>query len=357
MPLWIWISLLASLASALTIVDPPGSSLNLSDGIFTSSLGPVNFVQGEVVLRIEINHDPFIQNSLIMSYKQSHRLMQFLREVSYKLTVTQKTQIMVSMNNFVTYLGQCLRHTPHSFLVNQFNATRIDDIKTAWDTELTHVLFQRHAFRPSNLTQRDVTPNLSSPNLSSFTPRSRRGLIDIGGSFLNTVFGVATEKQFFALDDTVKNMSIDYVNSLHLMSTKTSALQDNIKANLKRLDIRLSELQKRFLQDKYETSTFPDVRFTAEHLSNTLMHIAHFQAEFNTERSLLKTGIVPHIFSDVELETIIAYGHRQFSHLRFPLSLADRNADVSSVYHLLKCTRVIKQQYFIIFPFVSQKLV
>ena len=184
--------------------------------------------------------------------------------------------------------------------------------------------------------------------------RTKRGLLDVGGTLLSAVFGVSTESE---LRDARKELQGEIKEVAHISEViqiqahKAEARMSDALSHIKSATESL--LSVRLRENRLES--FVQCSIILEHLEAVTLHLYDLMNETSTQKTLLQRGIVTQILTADQLKEIILKGLDIFRSYSFPLNLNDlNNRNISQFLSLLHSETSERQGYFHIFvPFID----
>ena len=182
--------------------------------------------------------------------------------------------------------------------------------------------------------------------------RSKRGLVDVGGSILSAVFGVSTEQELSEVKSEFEQNIGNVEKSTKLIQTKQAeARMADALSHIKSATESLMSVQVR----ESRLETFTQMSIILEHLETVVLHLDDLIRETCTHQTLLQRGIVPQLISANQLLTLIEEGKDTFRSHNFTLDLQGlNNRNISSYLNLLHAEPSTNISNFHIFiPFVN----
>ena len=186
--------------------------------------------------------------------------------------------------------------------------------------------------------------------------RSKRGLVDVGGSILSAVFGVSTEKELSEVKSEFEQNIGNVVRSTKLIQIQTKQAEPRMTDALSHIKSATESLMSVQVRES-RLETFTQMSIILEHLETVVIHLNDLIRETSTHRTLLQRGIVPQLISANQLRTLIEEGKDIFRSHSFPLDLQGlNNRNISSYLNLLHAEPSTNTSTFNIFiPFVNSE--
>lgn len=201
-----------------------------------------------------------------------------------------------------------------------------------------------------NLTLHHINDSLRTGIYESKDLRPRRALLDMGGTLLQAVFGVATDKDLALVKDSLINQT----KQLQISQNKVTVITNVLKNSF----IKLSEAmidQNEYLKKSERKSYLKSKAMnTISLVGDSIMLINIIMAEYNKVIGLLRRGIVPRKTIPLDaLKKIIKEGNIRFWGTKF----ADNKENISS--HMIETITVHKTanpfNFVLHVPFISKE--
>ena len=210
-------------------------------GALVTPQGRLNFITAIMVIDLKLEVDQYVQNQMKEIYDHTEHLLQFFKVCQLYMSLPQKAAIEALVKSISYTFGEILNLMPSDFVHNTLKFASIAQLESNWRQlafdalqrinigtrekhVAPHVLHHssmpltpsertiRTTTIPPKFVQNDMTPQnttYTSRDVHRKSPRkiypkyrvgiqhteykrTKRGLLDIGGSLLSAVFGVST---------------------------------------------------------------------------------------------------------------------------------------------------------------------
>ena len=210
--------------------------------------------------------------------------------------------------------------------------------------------------QPRNDTNFTSTFNLSTGKIipkQRKNSRSRRGLINIGGDILHSIFGVSTDKQVEDAKNQAHNEYLRILNSARSIEVRAEKAQHRVTDALTHLEQAQALANLRDREDRVET--FLQISSIWGKINNLLLYLLSLADEVGDRITLLQSGQVPPIVNAQQLTQLIKEGADKFNELVFPYDVKELNSRTLTNYlSLLHVQRSDSPYlYYLLIPFVA----
>ena len=184
--------------------------------------------------------------------------------------------------------------------------------------------------------------------------RTKRGLLNIGGTLLSAVFGVSTEGE---LRDARRELQGEIKEVAHIsevVQIQALKAENRMKDALSHIKSATESLLSVQLWEN-RLESFVQCSIILEHIEAVTLHLYDLMRETSTHKTLLQRGIVPQVLTATQLKEIILKGLDIFRSYSFPLSLNDlNNKSISKFLRLLHSEKSDRPGYFhVFFSFIN----
>ena len=187
-------------------------------GSLVSNHGTVNFIAGVMIATVKLESQIYIENQLEIVFAKGLDKLTLFRHGGISLSGPQKLAIE---NEYVKpptcSFHKLLQLVSHEFITEKLGFESVELLEKFWRLKayesLSSVNLAQSRRNPFIYQQLCNTSDINSRNSSHANSRSRRGLINIGGDILHSIFGVSTDKQ---VEDAKNQAHSEYLGILNL---------------------------------------------------------------------------------------------------------------------------------------------
>ena len=354
-------------------------------GALISPKGKVKFVSSVLHVHMHLQVDSYVETQLKEVYIHTENILQLIKVGGIYLSAHQKAAVEALIKSISYAFGDVLDFLPEKFVRTHLNFVSVDQLEREWRQLCFDAINrinvenrERHVVGPIPKNEISVdTTTISSMrpkptvqndqawgNYTSVTlvhpkfrrNRSKRGLVDVGGSILSAVFGVSTEKELSEVKSEFEQNIGNVVRSTKLIQIQTKQAEARMTDALNHIKSATESLMS-VQERESRLETFTQMSIILEHLETVVIHLNDLIRETSTHRTLLQRGIVPQLISANQLRTLIEEGKDIFMSHSFPLDLQGlNNRNISSYLNLLHAEPSTNTSTFHIFvPFVNSE--
>ena len=161
--------------------------------------------------------------------------------------------------------------------------------------------------------------------------RSRRGLINIGGDILHSIFCVSTDKQVEDAKNQVHSEYLRILNSARSIEVRAEKAQHRVTDALSHLEQATQALAN--LRDREGgVETFLQVSSIWGKINNLLLYLLSLAHEVGDRITLLQSGQIPPIVNAQQFAQLIKEGADKFNELVFPYEVKGLNSRTLTNY-------------------------
>ena len=373
-------------------------------GALVTPQGKLNFITAIMVVDLKLEVDHYIQDQMKEIYDHTEHLLQFFKIGQLYMSLPQKAAIDALIKSISYTFGEILHLMPSEFIQDTLKFASIDQLESDWRQLVfdalqrinigtrekhvaPHVLHHssipltpsertvRTTTTPPKFVQNDMTPHnvtYTPRDVHSKSPRgvhpkyrvgtqytgykrTKRGLLDIGGSLLSAVFGVSTEQELRNARDKLQGEIKEVAHISEIVQIQALKAESRMKDALTHIKSATESLLSVQLREN-RLESFVQCSIILEHIEAVTLHLYDLMRETSTHKTLLQRGIVPQVLTASQLKEIILKGLDTFRSYSFPLSLNElNNKNISEFLRLLHSEKSDRSGYFhVFFPFINR---
>ena len=393
------ILIVATLIVALHALDPP------SHGAVIEEVGNLRLVEGVLLAKSDLNIQRYLEENTVQAYEQMKRILDIIRVNRQGVSSVQLATLerKVVTNSFL--FRQLLDHLDGSFIQRRMNVSDYQSLEEKWRNYVYDAIHGSKApekvegcecpfpeceapcWRDREVVEEEETTTEESSEGSVYedcnvqvgeqTPygvitaarrleicraretafgrpgalrRVKRAWFDLGGLVLNKIFGVATEGELKATNETLKAVHI----STHQLEVKSNHLASMIEHALSYIKVAFTKIEGN-RNHIASLQNYVVISQLIDEVTGITRHLLTIAVEVDTRIALLKKGMVPPMLTVDQILSLIHEGKSQFMKLDFPFPEEDMIRQNHTKYTaLLKALPTEDPHVFlIVVPFVD----
>ena len=198
-------------------------------GSLVSNHGTVHFIAGVMIATVKLESQIYIENQLEIVFTKGLDILTLFRHGGISLSGPQKLAIENEIREASYSFHKLLQLVSYQFIKEKLGFESVKLLEEFWRQKAYESLAsvniaqsRRNPFITQQQPRNDSRTNFTSTfNLSTGkiipkqrkNSRSRRGLINIGGDILHSIFGVSTDKQVEDAKNQAHNEYLRILNS------------------------------------------------------------------------------------------------------------------------------------------------
>jgi hypothetical protein len=337
---------------------------SLGNGVLANEIGTVNFVQAQLVVKIDYNFLDYVTKAATDIHGTMGNILRTLTTVS--LSTRHQTTILDQITNTGIAFKLLIQRIGRRAL-RQLGYLTIrgleQDLKDKWVR--AKIGLRDNTRRGTNTTTRPDQPNPSEIVKSNLTSssnvtkpktthleRQKRGFFDLGGKLVKSVLGLATEDDLSALRDSFKDINQGVVTSLKKLELQFHRLQETLVVLLDQATDALEEIEE-LHHEVEELNLFMLLLNTVNNIREGIDFITLLTIDGQIKIAQLRLGHVPPVIGFEDLDELVKEGREHFRDLCiFPYIYTENN--VTDVIYKLGVRTLSEDNFAIILPFVSR---
>ena len=337
-------------------------------GSLVSNHGTVHFIAGVMIATVKLESQIYIENQLEIVFTKGLDILTLFRHGGISLSGPQKLAIENEIREASYSFHKLLQLVSYQFIKEKLGFESVKLLEEFWRQKAYESLAsvniaqsRRNPFitqqQPRNDSNYTSTFNLSTGKViprQKKNSRSRRGLINIGGDILHSIFGVSTDKQVEDAKNQAHNEYLRILNSARSIEVRAEKAQHRVTDALTHLEQATQALANlRDREDRVET--FLQISSIWGKINNLLLYLLSLADEVGDRITLLQSGQVPPIVNAQQLTQLIKEGADKFNELVFPYDVKELNSRTLTNYlSLLHVQRSDSPYlYYLLIPFVA----
>ena len=276
-------------------------------------------------------------------------------EVSAQNSPFAVSQVVTKGKLKVGYLGILLELLPSSSINKTLEEARLllqlAKTKASQHSKTSFINLRIEAIEETIQMLRDTFERFHN---GSYSSRTKRAWLDLGGNFLKTVFGVATEKDVQLIKLENKKDTDNIKIALNKMSIDNQILKTSIRKLAEAIEMQYNFLDENIFHVSQSTFNYMHIMNALSLASDTLFLGNILTLQYKEISSSLNRGIIPpNIISTKIIEKIINEGKINFPDNIFSVDLKNVNEVLEQV-EIKKTKDIFK--YILYFPMVSDTI-
>ena len=276
-------------------------------------------------------------------------------EVSAQNSPFAVSQMVTKGRIKVGFLGVMLEILPSASINNTLEEARLllqlAKTKASQHSKTSFINLRIEAIEETIQMLRDTFERFHN---GSYSSRTKRAWLDLGGNFLKTVFGVATEKDVQLIKLENKKDTDNIKIALNKMSIDNQILKTSIRKLAEAIEMQYNFLDENIFHVSQSTFNYMHIMNALSLASDTLFLGNILTLQYKEISSSLNRGIIPpNIISTKIIEKIINEGKINFPDNIFSVDLKNVNEVLEQV-EIKKTKDIFK--YILYFPMVSDTI-
>lgn len=360
------------------------------NGAIIEEVGTLQLVEGVLMAKSDLNIQSYLEANTVASYVHMKAVLDTIKANRQGLSSAQLATLerKVVTNSFV--FRQLLTHLDESFTTNKLNASNYDELEETWRNYVYQALHGSDAPKVAEgcvcpfpeceapcykdrKAQEEATTEETSAwkrnpcwdegdcdgmdivrafHENEGISRQKRGWFNLGGLGLKVIFGLATEADVKATNESLKQVRM----STHALEIKSHHLAGMVEHALKYIRSAFEKIEGNWNHVE-ALRNYVLMSQMLDEIMSISRHLLTLAVEAETRISLLKKGLVPPMLTSEQLVSLIMEGRRQFMNLDFPLAEMNHIKKNHTKYMgLLKALPTEDPHiYLICVPFVDQE--
>ena len=355
------------------VIDGDG---NYTSGVPSPQLGSLVTLRGEIeftggvyFVTLNIQAELYIEEEAAKTYNSMLDFLHILEHGGIRMSFAQLRMIEQQIVELSYSFADLFKHVATGYIQKTFNVSSIEELEQNWRdlvyrslskvtiTKLNHSVVPALESRVvQNNTSNGKTLGKKIVNHPKFKSgkRERRGLIDLGGALLHTLFGVAQDSDIKTLEekeDDKLNKVIKATRTIEIVAERNNERVGQALIHIKNAIERLQPVAER--ENRIEA--FVQLESILEHLSNVAHYLLNLGREVETRITLLQEGLVPPIITSDELKIVLVEGERKFPNLKFPYAVGElKNSNLAKYLKVIHAEPTNEPYVFILsIPYVG----
>ena len=305
------------------------------NGAIVSSPSITKVVKAFSLIKIDIDPSKSINTKASAILDQTDKIIDFIQSVN--LTQSQLEVIHRNLHEHLNVLFSILEKVgPSSDIRRKYNLYSANGLKNYYRNRLKLVFL-----------------NNSTDPKKQILIRPKRGLINIGGEILKTLFGTATDEDLQTLTDQTRASLQGLSHTMTIFGIDLVEMHSNMNRLLTHVRLIISQMEK-FEENINQLDVFfklsQTVQFTADYIEQLLIIFNKYE----TSITFMDNGILSKLITHSVLKTAISEARNKFPELDFPFTFSSQN--ISLIYSFLHVEKTkVPFQYLIPLPLVSKE--
>ena len=344
-------------------------------GSLVTLKGDLEFITGVYIVNVNIRAETYIEEQAANTYDKMLDILHILEHGGIRMSYTQLKTMEQKIVDVSYTFAELFTHMTSGYLQKNFNVSSIEELEKDWRAlvyrSISKVTITKmsNSIVPSlesrvdrNIIDRNITVSgKDTGNKKIDHPKFRnkkrvtRGLIDLGGSLLHSLFGVAQDSDIENLkekEDAKLNRIINATRTIEIVAEKNEEKVSQALTHIKGAIERLQPIAER--ENRLET--FLQLESILEHLSNVAHYLLSLGREVETRVTLLQEGLVPPIINSEDLKQLLNEGLRKFPNLKFPYEIENlKNSNLGMYLKLIHAESTSRPYMFILsIPYIAK---
>ena len=201
-------------------------------GSLVSNHGTVHFIAGVMIATVKLESQIYIENQLEILFTKGLDILTLFRHGGISLSGPQKLAIENEIREASYSFHKLLQLVSYEFIKEKLGFESVELFEEFWRQKayesLSSVNITQSRRNPFVTQQLRNASDINFGNSSHANSRSRRGLINIGGDILHSIFGVSTDKQVEDAKNQAHSEYLRILNSARSIEVRAEKVQHRV---------------------------------------------------------------------------------------------------------------------------------